>query len=224
MRRVLLTLGVALTLAAPGAASHSLQFSTATGADFAWQLTRTGGNWTLSFENTAVEVDDSDPDDPALVDDFVSLPDMTLTEVTSLEPELLRATLTPQGPLTVQSNPGGDTVLTASLQTGTVFIIGTTYASYPMPGDDLDITSLDDMYSIVIRGIAAQEKAGLAVDISFTGDLAGGGDLRSLILSGSGTARGTLSGQIAAIPSAGSLLLSSLGVLLVGWFRATRRL
>lgn len=224
MKHILLILAVAFTLAAPLAASHSLQFSTAVGTDFAWQLTGTDGDWTLSFADTAIDVDDSDPEDPALAGDFVLLPDMALTEITSVEPELLRATLTPQGPLTVQSNPGGDTVLTASQETGTIFFTGTTYASYPVPGDDLDVIDFDDTYSIAIPAIAAAENAGLPLDISFTGDLVGGGNLRRLILCGSGTARGTLSGQITVIPSAGSLLLSSVGMLIVGWLRATRRL
>ena len=224
MKHILLILAVAFTLAAPLTASHSLQFSTAVGTDFAWQLSGTDGDWTLSFADTALDVDDSDPEDPALAGDFVLLPDMALTEITSVGPELLRATLTPQGPLTIQSNPGGDTVMTASLKTGTMFIIGTTYASYPTPADDLDVTDFDDAYGIAIPEIAAAENAGLPLDISFTGNLAGCGNLRNLILSGAGTARGTLGGQMTVIPSAGSLLLSSVGVLIVGWFRAIRRL
>jgi hypothetical protein len=74
MKRIPFVLGVAFTLAARLAASHSLQFSTAVGADLAWQLTGTAGNWTLSFADAAIEVDDSDLEDPALVDDFVLLP------------------------------------------------------------------------------------------------------------------------------------------------------
>ncbi len=225
MKRLLLTLGVVLNLTASLLASPSLTFSTAVGSEFSWQITRTGGNWTLSFVDTAAVVDGSAPVDLALDDDFVELPDMTISGITPVGPDLLTATLSPTGPLTIRSNPGGATVLTATLKPGTLFVTGTTFSAYAAPDDDLEITSFDSTHGVVIPALATQDHAGLPVDLSFTGDFECGGDLRSFLLGTSGTARGVLSGQISGvIPSPGALVLSSFGLAVVGWLRARRRL
>jgi hypothetical protein len=225
MERLLLTLGVVLTLTASLPASPSLTFSTAVGSESSWQLTRTGGNWVLSFVDTATVVDGSAPVDRTLDDDFVVLPDLTISGLTPVGPDLLTATLSPTGPLTIRSNPGEATVMTATLKSGTLFVTGTTFSAYAASEDDLEITSFDDTYGVVIPMLATLDGAGLPVDLSFTGDFECGGDLRTVLLGNSGTARGALSGQISGgIPSPGALLLSSLGLATVGWLRARRRL
>jgi len=226
MKYLLFTLGVALTLAASSSAAPSLTFSTGVGAEYAWQLTGTDGNWTLSFVNTAAVVDESVPADSALIDDFVLLPDMTLSNLAAAGPDLLVATLSPTGPLVIRSNPGDAAVLTASLKTGTLVATGTTFAAYPLPADDLEVTSFDDTFGTVLPLMATADKAGQPLDLSFTGDFECGGSLVSLLQSSSGTARGVLSGQItttpAIIPAPASLLLSSLGVTILGWLRVKR--
>ncbi len=222
MKRSALVLTITLLLTSPLSALHSMHFSKATGTEYAWQLKGTGGNWLLSFEDTAIVVDGSIPGDPTLVGDFVLLPDMMLSGVTDFGTHLT-AMLSPTEPLAIRSDPGGSTVMTASLKSAGVLIIGTTLMAYSQPRDDLDVTSFDDTYGTFIPAIGAMENAGLPLDISFSGDRKGGGDLRCLILSGSGTAEGTLSGQITVIPAPGALLLSSVGVLIVAWFRLTRR-
>ena len=224
MKRLLFALGVALSLTAPLAASPSLTFSTDVGAELSWQITRTGDQWTLSFVDTATVVDGSDPADPVLDNDFVDLPDMVISDITAVDSDLLTATLSPTGPLTIRANPGGATVLTASLQPGSLFVTGSTFSAYPAFADDLDVTSFDNTYGVVIPAIAALDDAGLPVDLSFTGDFECG-NLRTFLLGNAGTAQGPLSGQIfAVIPSPGALLLSSLGVAAVGWLRARQRL
>lgn len=222
MKWLLLVMGVAFALAVPAAASNSLAFSAALGADHAWSLQKTGGPWTLSFPDRTAVVDASIPADPILLGDYVQLPTMTLTDITDGGTFLI-ATLTPQEPLIIRANPAQATELIALMKPGSVLITGTTFAAYPQPGDDLDVTNFDGGYSIVIPGIGTQENAGLPLDISFTCDRKGDGDLRTLILSETGVAEGTLSGQIVVIPLPGALLLSSLGLALVGWFRAAQR-
>jgi hypothetical protein len=224
MKRLLFMIGVAFVLAAPSSASNSLAFSTALGANYAWSLQKTGGNWTLSFPDRTTVVDTSIPLDPILIGDFVQLPRMTLTDITDGGTFLI-ATLTPQEPLIIRANPAQATELIALMKPGSVLITGTTFAAYSQPRDDLDVTNFDGGYSVVIPGLGAQENAGLPLDISFTGDRKGDSDLRTFILSGTGSAQGTLSGQIVVIPLPGALLLASLGLglILVGRSRAARR-
>jgi hypothetical protein len=224
MKRLLFVIGVAFVLTAPSAASNSLAFSTSLGANYAWSLQKTGGNWTLSFPDRTAVVDTSIPADPILIGDFVQLPRMTLTDITDGGTFLI-ATLTPQEPLIIRANPAQATELIALMKPGNVLITGTTFAAYSQPRDDLDVTNFDGGYSVVIPGIGTQENAGLPLDISFTGDRKGDSDLRTFILSGTGTAEGTLSGQIVVIPLPGALLLSGLGLglILVSRSRAIQR-
>jgi hypothetical protein len=223
MKRLLFVTGVALALAAPSRANTSLAFSAAAGADHAWSLKKTGGNWTLTFPNQATVIDATIPGDPILVGDFVRLPTMTLSEITD-GGTYLTAILTPDAPLTIRPDSGGSAVLTALMKPADVLIMGTTFAAYTQLRDDLDIISFNASYGTIIPSLAAQENAGLPLDISFTGDRKGDGDLRTLILSDTDTAEGTLSGQISVIPLPGALLLSSLGLALVHRLRATGRL
>jgi hypothetical protein len=222
MKWLLFVMGVALALAASSRANTSLAFTTKLGAEHAWSLQKTGGNWTLSFANEATVVDTSTPADPILLGDFVQLPTMTLSNITD-EGTFLTATLTPQEPLIIRANPAGATELIALMKPSSILITGTTFAAYSQLRDDLDVTNFDGGYSVVIPTIGAQENAGLALDISFTCDRGGDGDLRTFILSDAGVAEGTLSGQIAVIPLPGALLLASLGLIVVGWSRTTKR-
>jgi hypothetical protein len=222
MKRLLFVMGAACAVATPSLASNSLAFTTKLGADHAWSLQRAGGNWTLSFASEATVVDTSTPADPILLGDFIQLPTMTLSNITDFG-TFLTATLTPQEPLTIIANPAGATELIALMKPSSVLITGTTFAAYSQPRDDLDVTNFDGGYNVVIPAIGAQENAGLALDISFTCDRGGDGDLRTFILNEEGIAEGTLSGQITIIPLPGALLLSSLGLALLGWSRATKR-
>jgi len=221
MKQLLLIVGAMLLLAAPLPAATSLDFSTKLGSQAAWDLRWTGTTWRLSFPTGATIVDSTNPVDSLLEDDFVQLPSMDLSGIVN-KGTYLTATLTPRGPLTIQSDPGGATVMRASLESGGSLSIGTNYVAYSKVDDDLDITFFNQSYGQVIPKLAADEKRGLMLDMSFSGDATGSVNLHDLILKKSGSAQGTLSGQITAIPEPGTLLILGLGAGIVRWLRNKR--
>jgi hypothetical protein len=203
----------------PGRAE--LQFSTKLGAEFAWQLNFNGTEWIMSFPDDATVVDTSSPTDTVLEDDFVQLPTMRLTQVQD-KGGFLTATLTPTEALNIESFPGAANVLRASVGIGNSLVIGTTHVAYSQPQNDLTIISANQNYGTVIPLIAADSARGLQVDMSFTGDAEGGVDLYKLILNNRGSARGTLSGQITAVPEPATFVVLGLGAVLLSRLRSRR--
>ncbi len=97
--------------------------------------------------------------------------------------------------------------------------IGTNYIAYSSIADDLDVTDHVPGYSLVIDDAAAAEAGGIPIDISFSGDVAGGVDLVSVLRAVNGIgqfAGASLSGQITIVPVPGALLLAGIGTLAVG--------
>lgn len=203
----------------PGRADF--QFSTKLGAEFAWELSWNGSEWIMSFPRDAVVVDTSNPADPVLEDDFVQLPTMRLTGVKD-KGGFLTATLTPTDALAIESYPGMANVLRASVGIGNSLVIGTTHVAYSQPKNDLTVISANKSYGTVIPLIAADSARGLQVDMSFTGDAMNGVDLYKLILSNKGSAQGTLSGQITAVPEPATFAILGLGAILLARLRSRR--
>lgn len=221
MKRLILVLAASLALALPAGAVSSTHFSTIPGAAFAWQLSWTGEDWLLSFPANNSQVDFSSPGDASLFADYVNLPAMVLTNLQD-QGTFLTATLAPTGPFTLVSDTDGQTVLTADMTPQNALFIGANYIAYSSIADDLDVTDYVPLYSPVVDDAAAAEAAGIPIDISFSGDVAGGVDLVALLRTtgGAGGSSGSsLSGQITVIPVPGTLLLAAIGALAVDSLR-----
>ena len=221
MKHPILTLATMLALTSPLSASPSAHFSTVPGTGFAWRLTRTSESWLLSFPVNSSQIDSSSPSDASLFADYVNLPAMTITDLED-HGTYFTATLTPTGPFAIVSNPGEDTVLTASMAPRTALFTGTNFAAFSNIADDLDIIDYVPAYSLVIDGLAAGEAGGIPIDVSFSGDAAGGLDLVAVLRDTDGMnllTGTTLSGQLFIIPIPGALLLAGIGAMATGILR-----
>lgn len=222
MKRLFLTVGVALLLTTPLLAENSLHFSTKPGAEFAWELAWNGSQWQLSFVDDAIIVDDSNPDDGQLANDYVLLPTMNVSGVDD-RGGLLMATLNPDETFRIKSDTDNATVLTATMNSGGMLAVGTNTVAYSQISDDLDIGSYNETYGTIIPALVADERRGLMLDLSFSGDAIQSANLYNLLRGETGVARGTLSGQITAIPEPATLLILGLGAAVANQFRSRRR-
>ncbi len=221
MKQVIFTFAAVLALTSLLSANPSAHFSTVLGTEFAWQLTRAEDNWLLSFPINSAQIDHSSPADDSLLADYVNLPAMTVTDLQD-HGTYFTATLTPTGPFAIAANPADDTVLTASMATRTALFTGTNFAAFSDIADDLDVVDYVPAYSLVIDGIVAGEGGGLPIDVSFSGDAAGGLDLVAVLRADEGLnlASGTtLSGQIFVIPVPGAMLLAAVGAMAMSILR-----
>lgn len=220
MKRLTFITMVVLVSTIPLSAEYAFHFSAVQGVENAWQLDLVGSAWEMSFPEDSAQVDYTDPYDAVLIGDYMNLPTMTLTNLEDRGTYFV-ATLEPAGPLRIDSASGGN-ALTAFLKPGASLIIGTNYMAYSQVQDDFDITSYVPGYSDVLDGLVADEAAGFALDMSFSGDAEWGVDLVAMLRSGlppTEPVTGMLSGQVNSIPAPGAALLAGLGIALVGWLR-----
>lgn len=224
MKAFILAAGVTLLLTTPLLAETSLHFSTKPGAAFAWELSwnNTSSQWQLSFVDDAIVVDNANPRDAVLNNDYVLLPTMNIAGISD-QSGLLRATLNPREAFRIRSDTTNATVLTATMESGNFLVVGTNSAAYSSQDDDLNIGSFTAGYGTAIPALVADEKRGLILDLSFSSDAIGGVNMYNLLRGQKGVARGTLSGQISSIPEPATLLILGLGAAIANQFRSKRR-
>ncbi|MGE5296044.1 MAG: PEP-CTERM sorting domain-containing protein [Solirubrobacterales bacterium] len=222
MKSYLSMMGAALLLTTPLLAENSLHFSTREGSAYAWELAWTGTQWELSFVDDAIVVDDAVPTDSVLMGDRVLLPTMTVSSLTNLN-NMLTATLTPTEAFRIQSDTDGTTVLSATMKSGSMLAVGTNTVAYSQPSNDLTVGSYTENYSTVLSGLVSDEKSGLMLDLSFSGDAIQGANLYNILRGKTGSATGTVCGQISSIPEPATLLILGLGVVIANQFRPRQR-
>ena len=226
-RRVGFLVGVCLVgLVCGPVLGVSVGFSTAGGVgSHSWTVTVLGGPVVqISFENN--EIDASSPSPDAVLDDLIDLPTMNVIDLQKInlgpDNDIIRATLVPLGggnvtiTSDVASGPAtaGQAVMSASLASGGILVVGNNYIAYSNEQDDLDITSHVADYSAVIDGFAAFDGQGFDVDLSFSGDPSE--SLFTLLDTlDEGSVSGVLSGQIVAVPEPVTVGLLVLGGLVL---------
>lgn len=207
----------------PAFGAYLVGFSTGGANNYSWSVTVSGGTAVLSFSNN--QIDTSDPFPDAVLDDHIDLPSMTLTNIqTVVYPgfNIITASLVPDGSdlmirADVASGPAsaGDTVMRSQVMASGLLTVGSNFIAYSNQADDLNITYRLAGYSAVINGFVAAEQQGFDVDLSFGGDASASLFNALNTLNVDSVTRGTLSGQIVAVPEPMTIALFGLGGLLL---------
>ena len=237
MKKMLRYILLALMITPAIASQTSMYFTTIPGAQ-SWTLNGSGGAYTMSFNNIMVDTTAPAPD--AAIQDRLWLPDMTVTGIEvggSVGPQtLVEATLTPvvDSRIRLTSNSNGDEVMTADLGSGGMIKIGKGIFAYTLEKSDLTNIGYGAKgysgYSQVIDNlIAADVSDRLFIDLYLSGTSTSTLlDNLELVANGIDVdfeVSGNLSGHISTmpmIPAPGAVLLGSLGVAFVGWFRSRK--
>ena len=182
-----------------------------------WTAYKTGGGtYEISFDN--IVVDTSDPASLPLVGDELTLPTMQMN-VLVLDPVFTILILTPLAPptLSIIDDSTLSTVMQADLGDGWTFAIGTVYASYIVPQNDLSNVSGTAGYSAAIDQLVAASASGQPIDLFFGGTSAVG--LYSLLSGGTDLISGDINGAITVIPAPAALILAGIGASMVAGLR-----
>lgn len=230
MKKLLLICVLAAFLSHTALAGPSLYFDTVPGTA-SWTLTGQDGTYVMSFDNIYVTLTDPAGDD--VINDFIGLPDMALSDI-GISEGFVVGTLTPVSQLTITDDVASQEVMKADLGSDSLMKIGAGFSAFYIEESDLTNISGTDGYSGVIDSlIEADSLEGLFVDLYFTGStfdtifdnlevVANGENVDFTV---SGILSGYISqGGVAHTPAPGAVLLGSIGVVFVGWLRRRRTL
>ena len=229
MRKVLFALFLLFVLTGTTHAAPIIYFSTDENvAQTSWETyeTASGSNaYEMSFDH--IVVDTTLPLSSSLMGDEVILPTMAISDIIistvtvgSLSYQILTAALTPiidtnrdlDGRVYIKDDSSTDEMMAATLGGGGLLNIASNFLAYSNPQGDLTNITGANGYSDVIDGLVSAGANGLNVDLSFSGDSASA--LYDLLNGlNSSPVKGTISGQISAVPVPGTLLLLASGLM-----------
>ncbi|MHC4738181.1 MAG: hypothetical protein ACYS9Y_04665 [Planctomycetota bacterium] len=209
-------------------AGPSLYFDTVTGTT-SWTFTGEDGTYIMSFDNIYVTL--TDPAGDNVINDFIGLPDMTLSDI-GISKGFVVGTLTPVSQLTITDDVTSQEVMTADLGADSLMKIGAGFSVFYI--EESDLTNIDGMdgESVVIDSfIEVDSLEDLFVDLYFTGStfdtlfdnlevVANGENVDFTV---SGVLSGYISqGGVAHTPAPGAVLLGSIGMGLIGFAPKTK--
>ncbi len=222
MKKALFALFLLFVLTGAAQAAPIIYFSTDENvAQTSWEVYKTApGVYEMSFDH--IVVDTTVPLSPNLMGDEVILPTMSISDI-EINPtyQFLTATLTPiidanrglDGRVSINDDSTSGVMMAADLGGGGLLNIASNFLAYSnQQGDLTHITAGIPGYSDVIDGLVSAGTNGFNVDLSFSGDSAS--SLYNLLNGdNSSSVKGTISGQISAVPVPGTFLLLASGLM-----------